>query len=178
MENFVNVTEIIKKYNAENKSSKVIAEFFSNNSTKNAILLICSNNNISRCYYARKGKMGATYFHPDLVIYFNNWLYKLPNKTFSRDELEFSSSLEEVFKGVLTFKRQYNFGGSFVDLYCNELNLCIEYDECHHSVKLRLENDINRQKLIETEYNVRFIRHKHKDNIFITINKILKLINF
>ncbi len=107
---YILATTYLKKYNIEFNSNKILSEFLSNSSTKNMILLIHAKNNGVKPYFTKKGKHGGgTWMHPDLFQFFHNWLYKIPNKTFSRDEFEFCSAIEESFKDILKFDRQKTF---------------------------------------------------------------------
>jgi very-short-patch-repair endonuclease len=169
---FIDATAELKKYNSGLKSKRVIPEFWSNKGTKNTILYLKEKLGIPRVYECKRGKGGGTLMHPELFIYFKNWLYKIPNKTFSRDEIEFASVIQTAFSGIYNFTPQKNFGQYFVDLYCEDLNLCIEYDEDHHSKQV--EEDAKRQSEIMKEFGVNFLRHKQKDNLFEFINKIMK----
>lgn len=175
---FINATVTLKEYNKNHNSSKCFGEFFSNNGTKNIIQLICTKHKTPRAYRTTRGKYGSTMMHPELFEYFGRWLYKLPNQTFTRDEFEFCASIEEAFKGVLKFERQKLFDGYFVDLYCAKLNLCIEFDEDHHSLNANKTNDIKRQNEIESKYGCKFLRHsKKKNTVFETINSIITFKN-
>ncbi len=169
---FICATEALSEYNKAHKSNRVISEFLSNRSTNNLILLLKEKYNI-KPYTTQKGVKDGTYMHPDMFQYFYNWLYKIPNKSFSRDEFEFFLAIETTFNGILTFERQKYFGIYCVDIYCNTLNLCIEYDEKEH--KFKSIEDEKRQKEIETNFGVTFYRHPEKENVFSAINNIMKI---
>jgi very-short-patch-repair endonuclease len=169
---FVDATLELKQYNEKAKSNKVLAEFWSNKATKNAILYLREKTSTSLLYEIRRGKGGGTLMHPELFVFFKNWLYKIPNKTFSRDEVEFVSVVQTTFFGVYDFVPQKNFGQYFVDLYCEELNLCIEYDEEHHD--RHFIEDAKREEEIKKEFGVSFLRHKSKDNLFVFINRVIR----
>ena len=171
---YICATAYIKAFNKENRCKRVIAEFLSNQSTVNLLYSLQEKHGIKDVYIAKRGVGGNTFMHEELFTYFHNWLHKIPNKSFGRDEYEFCTAIEASFEGVLTFERQMRFGLYFVDLYCNELKLCIEYDELHH----RDKNDMVRQNKIESEYGVSFYRHSKKDNIYVGINHILRLVSF
>ena len=174
MENveFVNATLELKQYNKKAKSNKVLPEFWSNKATKNAILYLKEKIGTSVLYEIKRGKGGGTLMHPELFIFFTNWLYKIPNKTFSRDEIEFASAIQTAFLDVYHFEPQKRFGNCFVDLYCEKLKLCIEYDEEFHDGTK--EKDGCRQEEISKAFGVSFLRHRSKDNLFVFINQILK----
>jgi very-short-patch-repair endonuclease len=170
---FFNATELLAVYNNNSESQKRFKDFWENKNTQQIYLNLCQKLNMSKLHETSRGKGGATWMHEELLYVFYNWLHKIPNQTITRDELVFCDYVEQSFKGILTFERQKRFGNYLVDLYCNELNLCIEFDEEHHSKNIIL--DTQRQSNIENQFGVSFIRHKIKDNYSITINKILLL---
>jgi len=172
--NFYCATDLINFYNKTSNTKKVLAEFWSNNNTKQIYSMLCQKLNVNILHTSYRGKKGATWMHESLLEILYNWVYKIPNKTITRDEIVFCEYIIESFKSFLTFEKQKQFGGYFVDLYCNELNLCIEFDEQYHKTKGINTRDINRQNDIENTYKVTFIRHNYADNYSLTINKILK----
>jgi very-short-patch-repair endonuclease len=172
-DSFFNATELLSVFNQTSNTKKVFAEFWSNQTTKKIYDDLLIKLNVNTLHESIRGKYGATYMHEELLIVFYNWLNKIPNHSFTRDEIIFIQSIMLAFEGVLTFTKQYKFDTYYVDLYIHELNLCIEFDESHH--QSQKEKDIKRQEYIESKFNVTFIRHEIKDNYAITINKILLL---
>lgn len=172
MEGYINASILLKEYNNKYLSKKVTAEFFSNKNTQQLILHIKDKYSIIKPYISRRGHGGATWMHPELYQYFYNWLYKLPNKSFGRDEYEFVTAIETAFNGIYKIEIQKCFDTYKVDLFITELNLVIEFDEKYH--KKNIEYDKKRQLYIQDKFNVMFIRHDEKDNIYLTINNILK----
>ncbi|MFH1822822.1 MAG: endonuclease domain-containing protein [Patescibacteria group bacterium] len=72
----------------------------------------------------------------------------------------------------LKFRRQHLIDGYIVDLYCHELKLAIEVDGgIHNSINL-IEEDIERQKIIEKN-NIKFFRVKSEDIEF-NIKEVIK----
>lgn len=178
LDKFFNATELLSIFNENSEIKKVLPEFWSNKNTKEFYNNLCLKLDLPYLHKATKGRGGATWMHEDLLIVFYNWLYKLPNQSVTRDEIEFVKYIKESFDDFLTFETQKRFGTYYVDLYCNELELCIEFDEPHHKRKSNIFLDEKRQKEIELKYNVSFIRHLSGDRFSLTINKILKLCKY
>ena len=174
-DSFFNATELLAVYNSNNESQSRLFDFFSNQTTKKIYNDLLVKLNLDTLHESIRGKGGATYMHEELLIVFYNWLNKIPNHSFTRDEIVFVNSIMLSFKDILTFTKQYKFDTYYVDLYVHELNLCIEFDELHHNRQTNKYIDIERQKYIENKFNVMFIRHNIKDNYAVTINKILLL---
>lgn len=86
---------------------------------------------------------------------------------------EETNFVEQIVTAFNTFniKEQYKCLNYRIDLYFIDYKLAIEFDE-PHSYKYKL-NDIKRENTIKEYLNCKFIRVKHKDNIFKTINIIL-----
>jgi very-short-patch-repair endonuclease len=171
-DNFFNATELLNIYNTNNRIQKSISEFWSNKSTKQIYNNLLLKLKLPYLHEAKRGKGGCTWMQEDLFLVFYNWLNKIPNQSITRDELEFCSYIEESFFDILYFERQKKFENYYVDLYCDEIKLCIEFDEEFH--KKRIEIDNERQEFIEEKYEVFFIRHKPNERYSKTINKIIK----
>ena len=72
----------------------------------------------------------------------------------------------------------------WVDGYIEEHNICIEWDEKHHSLNQHKERDLNRENFIKEKFNCIIIRIDEEeflnnidDQINIVINKIKEIIN-
>jgi len=171
---YYNVTKLTNDYNLEYKKERRVREFLDNKGTLNLCFLLSEKLKGIKIFYIKMGRHGGTYFHESLMQTYINWLYILPNHTFTRNELKFCEAIIEAFKGILTFEMQKHIKGYMIDLYCNELNLCIEYDEKYH--EKRLNEDTLRQNAVQIKCKCQFIRHKENDSIFNTISKINKFI--
>lgn len=125
-----------------------------------------------------KGDVAKRYCSSNVFDAFVEWnMYRVnPNKSeyLIREENAFCKVIENTFKDILTFVRQYKVLNYTVDLYCIELNLFIEFDEKHH--KYNNDSDNNRESYIIKETNGRFLRHNENLDISITLNKIIKYI--
>lgn len=169
----LSATDVVKAYNEKNNTKKVLAEFWSNNSTIQLCVAIEKKFNLKKAFYSKRGNSGGTWMHEELMIILYNWLHKIPNQSISRDELTFYTYIEESFDNILKFERQKRFDNFFVDLYCEEIRLCIEFDEKHHQGTKHKILDEERQKYIEDKFEVNFLRHKHGENYSKMINKII-----
>lgn len=171
---FCNATKYLKKHNEANNTNKRFKDFWDNSSTKIFYINLKEQLKIPYLHISNRGVGGSTWMHEKLYEHFKRWLLKVNNIRIERDEEVFCKFIEESFKGILVFQKQKIFGNYRVDLYCEEIHLCIEFDEIHHN---KLNNQIldkKRQKEIELEYNVNFIRHNSFENISICINNIIK----
>ncbi len=86
-------------------------------------------------------------------------------------EREFGELLEKSLKGIVEVISQYRVDKYTVDFYLPDVSLVIEYDEQHH--KKQLDEDQERQRFIENDLNVKFIRVK-EDFELEGLNSILK----
>lgn len=170
---FYLATDILESCNLNSDSKKRFKDFWENKGIKQLYVNISTKLNTSKLHDTIRGNKGGTWMHEELLMVFYNWVYKIPNQTITRDEIVFCDYIEESFKGILTFERQKRFLNYHVDLYCDELKLCIEFDESHHRKNKNTNLDEERQKQIENEFCVNFIRHDDRDNYSITINKII-----
>lgn len=76
----------------------------------------------------------------------------------------FVALVKESLLGVVTFKEQKNIGKYRVDLFCEELNLAVEYDEKYHNSKNQVISDSLRESEIKSNIKgVFFIRVKEGD---------------
>jgi len=171
MEGYKNGTELLKDYNEKNNSNKRFADFWENKSVSKLGYKIQLENNkpykiVSRGYH------GGTYLLPEMYDCFEKWLNGEPALRLCRDENLCFQEIKKAFKGIITFESQKNFSGYFVDFYCDEIKLCIEYDEDFH--KYRASEDFLRQTEIENNHEVNFIRHSEQDGVGVLINKIIK----
>lgn len=101
-----------------------------------------------------------------------------------RKEIEFLDALEQQLSyifGLTKFKRQYSdlkCGNYRVDLYIEEFNVAIEYDENGHK-GYTYEQQGLRQQLIENELGCKFIRvcddKSHVENSAIVIKSLLDM---
>lgn len=83
-----NATELIKQWNDNSGMQKKLDHFFENNSTKDFIDAIISEENLNTrnsVYLKSRGKNGGTWMHPLLFIDFAMWL----NPTFKVKVLKF-----------------------------------------------------------------------------------------
>lgn len=73
---YFNATTLLSSYNANNEKKKVIAEFWSNDSTNEFMKELALRLNIHKrnLYEARRGRGGCTWMHPYLFAYFSLWL--------------------------------------------------------------------------------------------------------
>jgi very-short-patch-repair endonuclease len=150
------------------------SQFFTNQSTKSLIYKL-NNEVINPCYITGRGsgELSGTWIIKELIPYYFNWLNKLPAPSYTRTEMQFCNIIEESFKGILKFEKQKPLDYYIIDMYCEELNLCIEYDEKYH--KYTKEYDKKREDYIKLNYGYEIIRHLENDNIGIIINKIYKM---
>jgi len=172
---YLSANDVFLKWSKGKYVKKQKGQFLSNKGTK---CLIEKLNEIhNSCYVSFRGNSenSGTWMIPEMIPYFHNWLNKLPAISFSKNESIFCDIIESSFNGILSFHREYCFDMYRVDLYCPQLNLCIEYDEEDHVYKSKQDNE--RQKYIEDAYNCTFIRHNHKDNVGCSINKLLLILN-
>lgn len=90
-------------------------------------------------------------------------------------ETSFIINIKQAFYGedMIT---QFSVGKYSIDLYFPKYKLAIEFDEFRH--KFTQEQDKLRQEFIISKLNCRFERIKEDENIFISINKIYKFIQF
>ena len=110
---------------------------------------------------------------------FKNWLVSegLIEDSFcitSRKEIEFLDMLEEVLKpfGYKTI-RQYSVLDYKIDLYIEDLNIAIEYDENNHK-DYSYEEHEGRQSLIEKELGCKFIRLSDKEDDLYNVGLVMK----
>lgn len=172
-DNYFNATDMLLEYNLKSGSNKVLPEFFSNKSTKCLIANLCLSVDP---VISKRGKYGYTLIHNKIKPYFYNWLHKLPNPFYIRDEEKFFDSLSMLFKDVVHIDRQKQFDCFFVDGYIEELGLCIEFDEKHHKNKKNSEYDKERMNFISEEFGVQFLRQSEGESLEECGNKILKLL--
>lgn len=171
---FINATSFLNGHNILNGKCKRFKDFWVNQSTIQYYKVLQGKLNKSELHTTQRGKGGATWMQYDLFIVFYNWVNKLPNQSVTRDENTFVSYIREAFKDYLQFDTQKRFNDYYVDMYCPKLRLCIEFDEPHHKKSAHLKLDEQRQKEIEREHDVVFIRHDSDVNYSVTINKIIK----
>ena len=110
---------------------------------------------------------------------FKNWLVSegLIEDNFyitSRKEIEFLDMLEEVLKpfGYKTI-RQYSVLDYRIDLYIEDLNIAVEYDEDNHK-HYSYEQHEGRQDLIEKELVCKFIRLSDKEDDLYNVGLVMK----
>ena len=74
-------------------------------------------------------------------------------------ERVFREMLKTTFEGVFSFVPHYRVLTYFIDFYCKELNLAIEYDENHHQKTTHTRSDLLRESCIKQAIpEIRFIR--------------------
>jgi len=174
-DSFINATDFLKTFNeSSGKPKKVLSEFWSNESTKSIYCYYLEKTGLETLHISSRGKAGSTWMQPDLFSVFFNWCNSIPNLSISRDEHLFCQYIKESFDGFLKFERQKRFDNYFVDLYCESISLCIEFDEEFHNRNKQINLDDERQKSIENKFNVVFIRHKKGENFSKVINRIIK----
>lgn len=86
-------------------------------------------------------------------------------------EREFGELLKKSLEGIVEVTTQYRVDKYIVDFYLPDVSLVIEFDEKHH--KKQLKEDQERQRFIEGELKVKFIRVK-EDFELEGLNSILK----
>lgn len=101
-------------------------------------------------------------------------------RNFNKDKREYrhfdkyANLISNIFKGVLPYEFEKKVLSYRVDIYFESLNLCVEYDENHHSKKLSIKEDLERESIIKNESGCKFLRVKIGDEID-SINTILKI---
>jgi very-short-patch-repair endonuclease len=166
---------IFRQWKGDKYTKKQIAQFCLLNSVKNAISFYDKKNGYkSFISYRGSGEMAGTWMCKEISVLFNNWLYKIPIHSYTRDETNFGDILNETFKGMIYFQHQTLFAPYIVDFYSKELNIVIEYDEKHH--KYIKEYDLQREIYLKEKYNIKIIRHAQGENIGKTLNIILSLL--
>jgi very-short-patch-repair endonuclease len=110
-----------------------------------------------------RGKSGFSLASKADAHYVYQWCqHPLPQNCVERFEDTFITGLEKLLNYTpyenLTLIKQFEIGGYRIDAFIPELNICIEYDEKHHS--LQIEKDKKREQEIEKLFNnnVKFIR--------------------
>lgn len=90
-------------------------------------------------------------------------------------ETSFIINIKKAFDGedMIT---QYSVDQYKIDLYFTKYKLAIEFDELRH--KFTQKEDKLRQEYIISKLNCKFERIKEDDDIFISINRIFKFIQF
>lgn len=111
------------------------------------------------------------------------WYYKNTNQDVSpilcdREEVYFVKELQDVLMPFNIFGiPQYGVLNYRIDLYIEDLNIAIEYDEGGHK-NYTYESEELRQKLIEKKLGCKFIRVSNNktigENIGIIVKKIIK----
>ena len=91
-----------------------------------------------------------------------------------KKERDFKELLIGALDGITQVLPQYRIGKYYADFYLPELNLVIEYDESHHSKPKYQESDKNRQKQIEQNHKVSFIRVRQNEEIS-ALNRVLRI---
>lgn len=95
-----------------------------------------------------------------------------------RSEIYLWKQIKNKSLGV-EFHRQVPIDNYIVDFYCHELMLAIEIDGFTHKFSLVKQNDIVRQKRLES-FGINFIRFDDNDviaNLDFVVNDIIKKIN-
>ena len=87
-------------------------------------------------------------------------------------ERNFKEILDQSLKDIMEFKYQYRVNGYIVDFYFPQLNLCVEYDECHH--ENHKDKDDIREKSITGYKDCDFLRVAEGEELQ-GLNKILKI---
>lgn len=88
-------------------------------------------------------------------------------------ETSFIINIKQAFNGE-NMITQYSVGKYKIDLYFPKYKLAVEFDELKH--KFTQKEDKLRQEYIISKLNCRFERIKEDENIFISINRIFKII--
>lgn len=86
--------------------------------------------------------------------------------------------IQEAFEGE-KMTTHFPFGKYSVDLYFNDYNIVVEYDECQHNKTHNTKLDNERQQYIETTFGSTFVRirqNEGKISIAKAINQIYKII--
>ena len=98
--------------------------------------------------------------------------FKLHDVIITKEQI-IINSIKDTFEGE-NMQTQYSVLGYRIDLYFHEYKLAIEVDELGHTYR-NINNEIQRQKVLEKEFNCIFIRINPDEkyfNIFKEINKI------
>ena len=142
---YFNATTLLSAYNANNEKKKVIAEFWSNDSTNEFMKELALNLNISlnNLYETKRGRGGCTWMHPSLFSYFSLWLNVklgeevnnilvsdgivkgLPIITYIRKETEVIGNICKalfVSRKDFTFETQYPIGKYRADFCLYNIN--------------------------------------------------------
>ena len=94
----------------------------------------------------------------------------------TRKEIEFLDMLEKTLEPFdYTLVRQYKVLNYKIDLYIQDLNIAIEYDENNH-INYSYEQHEGRQKEIEKELSCKFIRVSDKESNLYNIGLVMKKI--
>lgn len=102
--------------------------------------------------------------------------YKLNIKPHNiSNETMFVKKIKDILLNInplIKIETQKLINGFLIDLYIENKNLCIEYNEIYHTIKKQTKKDIERKnKLIECGYNFLSIPFKEED---IYIGKLIK----
>ena len=178
---FFNATELLSVYNSNSVSKKVLAEFWSNKTTKDFIEVLENDINLNignslqlKTHESTRGKYGATYMHPYLFVKFAMWLspeFELAIIKWVYDNLiEVRNQAGDYYKEMCdTIQNNYiELRGEKPNpfVFVNEakfLNqLCYNSNEVGKrnelsEIELKLLNDLQR-------LNIKFIKNRNIDN--------------
>ena len=171
---YVNLTKIQSQLSYEIRKRKNLGNFNISKwfkKLKKDYDIVYNNDSVVTCKHETWRK--ETWACPEIADAYVKWIETGEKYAeFYREEVDFGNILSHSFSGVLTFINQYSVMSYFIDFYCPELNIAIEFDEEHH--KMTKDYDKKRQLEIEGEINCEFIRHDYNVNYGKTINLLIK----
>ena len=114
-------------------------------------------------YISSRGKYGGTFLSRELFYLMVRWCKGEDIYCRIRFEHKFGEMLQEVIGESFNIYPQHKVGGYFVDWYIEGVNVCVEYDELHHSTQKQA--DRKREQHIKKRLNCEFVRVKQGEEL-------------